>query len=331
MKKVLIWLVIFFVLGGVYFISAISSSNKTSEATYFTILSGQSLGIVTENLKEQELIKNKLVFKVYATLTKRQSKLLAGIHYISEGMNIKEILEILTTGGSVDNEIDITIIEGWHISEIAEHLDKLGIVGRDDFVLQARLSSWQSEYDFLDSVDTQDIEGFLFPDTYRIFNDATAEDIVRKMLDNFDSKLTDSIRSEIKNQGKTIFEVVTLASVVEREVPGSDDKKMIADVFLKRLKDGIALQSDATVNYVTGGDRPQPTYADLAIESPYNTYKHRGLTPGPISNPGIDSIVAVVYPTSNPYYYFLTTLDDGEVIYGRTYDEHLSNKAKYLD
>jgi len=156
------------------------------------------------------------------------------------------------------------------------------------------------------------------------------EDLIKKTLNNFDKKLKASTRDEISKQGKTIFEVLTLASIIEREVPNKVDKKMIADIFLKRLKVGIGLQSDATINYVTGKGLAQPSYADLEIDSPYNTYKYRGLPPGPISNPGIDSIEAVVYPTSNDYYYFLTT-HEGEVIYSIDYDEHLTNKAKYLD
>jgi UPF0755 protein len=227
--------------------------------------------------------------------------------------------------------LTITIIEGWRAKEIANYLDEKGIVSEVDFLQEIETSKWKNDYDFLTNVSAKTVEGFLFPDTYRIFADATASDIVKKMLDTFDSKLTSQMRGDITSSGKNIFDVVILASIIEREVPNNDDKKIIADIFFKRIQAGIALQSDATVNYVTGQGRAQPTYKDLEVDSPYNTYKYRGLTPGPISNPGISSIEAVIYPTSNPYYYFLTTLDDGTVIYGRTYEEHLNNKARYLD
>ena len=138
------------------------------------------------------------------------------------------------------------------------------------------------------------------------------------------------MREEIKKQGKTIFEVVSLASIIEREVPNDEDKKMIADIFLKRLNIGMALQSDATINFITGKGMTQPTYDDLKIDSLYNSYLYPGLPPGPISNPGLSSIEAVIYPISNNYYFFLTT-KEGEVIYSVDYDEHLRNKAKYLD
>jgi len=175
------------------------------------------------------------------------------------------------------------------------------------------------------------LEGYLFPNTHFISAETTEEDLVRKLLQDFDVKLSSDLRNEIASQGKTIFETVTLASIIEREVPQDKDKKMIADVFRKRLAIGMALQSDATVNFVTGKNKAQPSLADLAIDSPYNTYKYRGLPPGPISSPGLASIKAVIYPTPNQYYYFLTTLDEGEVIYGVSYEDHLANKAKYLD
>jgi UPF0755 protein len=190
---------------------------------------------------------------------------------------------------------------------------------------------WATNYSFLeDAASSATLEGYLYPDTYFIDGSTSLETLVAKALNNFDKKLTADLRQEISRQGKTIFEIVTLASVVEREVSAATDKKMVADIFWKRIEAGIGLQSDATVNFVTGKGLAQPTYADLEIDSPYNTYKYRGLTPGPISNPSIETIEAVIYPTTNEYYYFLTT-PEGEAIYSKTYDEHLQNKYKYLD
>ncbi|OGY89834.1 MAG: hypothetical protein A2927_01170 [Candidatus Komeilibacteria bacterium RIFCSPLOWO2_01_FULL_45_10] len=150
------------------------------------------------------------------------------------------------------------------------------------------------------------------------------------MLDNFGAKLTQEMRVDIKNAGKSIFEVITLASIIEKEVRTEQDMKMVADIFNKRLEQGIALQSDATVNYVTGKGLVQPTAADIAVDNLYNTYKYRGLPPGPIANPGLKAIKAAIYPTPNQYYYFLTTAE-GEVIYSQTYQEHLKNKSVYLN
>lgn len=316
----------------IYVLVTISSPISQDESVvYFNIEAGETLGQVSENLADQGLIKSSFIFELYTKFKGQQGKIVAGSHVLNKHMNIKVILKNITTNTNLDNENTITIIEGWRIEEIADYLDKNNIVSKSEFLAATTIEKWRSQYDFLTGVKTKNLEGFLFPDTYRIFADATVDDVIKKMLDNFDSKLTNQLKSDIVKQGKDIFEVVTLASIIEREVPNDVDKKMIADVFLKRLKDGIALQSDATVNYVTGHGRAQPTYDDLKIDSLYNTYKYRGLPPGPISNPGISSIESVVYPTKNIYYYFLTTKDDGRVIYSQTYDEHLRNKAKYLD
>ena len=214
---------------------------------------------------------------------------------------------------------------------MADYLTKNSLSGDEFMTLSKGKSAWQTDYEFLtDAPESASLEGYIFPDTYYIDSQKGVETLIIKSLNNFDQKLSEDIRQEISNQGKTIFEVITLASIVEREVPSLSDKKKVADIFLKRLSADIGLQSDATINYITGKGLTQPSYADLQIDSPYNTYKYRGLPPGPIANPGFDSIIAVVYPASNPYYYFLTT-KDGEVIYSRTYEEHLDNKEKYLD
>ena len=149
------------------------------------------------------------------------------------------------------------------------------------------------------------------------------------MLDNFSQKLEGNLTSKILAQKKSIFEIITLASIIEKEVRNPEDMKMVADIFYKRLNKGMALQSDATVNYITGKGLLQPTLADTQIDNRYNTYKYPGLSLGPISNPGLSAIIAAIEPNSNPYYYFLTT-KDGAVIYSKTYEEHLRNKAKYL-
>jgi UPF0755 protein len=170
----------------------------------------------------------------------------------------------------------------------------------------------------------------LFPDTYRIFSDAQAEDIIKKLLDNFDRKVTAQMRFDAPKDNSSFYDALILASIVEREALYDDDRRVIAAIFLNRLKQGIGLQSDATINYVTGKKSPRPTYADLQVNSPYNTYKYRGLPPGPICNPGLTSINAVIYSQPNQYYYFLTD-SEGRAHFGRTYAEHQQNIIKYLE
>jgi UPF0755 protein len=141
--------------------------------------------------------------------------------------------------------------------------------------------------------------------------------------------LSQDLREEIKRQNKSVFEVIILASIIEKEAKFPEDMKKIAGVFQNRLNAGKPLESDATINYITGSGRAQSTFEDLQIDSPYNTYKYPGLPPGPISNPGMGAIRAAIYPEMNDYLYFLTKRD-GKAVFSRTLEEHLENKRKYL-
>ena len=196
--------------------------------------------------------------------------------------------------------------------------------------MTASAAVWKSFYPFLnDAPSRASLEGYVFPDTYAVSPDKNSRSLVIKMLDNFDTKLSDELRRSIKEQGKTIYDVIVLASVVEREVPDTEDRRVVADIFSRRLSIGMALQSDATINYITDSGRSRSTAGDLAIDSPYNTYKYAGLPPGPIGNPGIDAIQAVIAPKKNDYLYFLTGTD-GLVHYAKTFKEHQKNRELYL-
>ena len=149
------------------------------------------------------------------------------------------------------------------------------------------------------------------------------------MVDTLDKKLTPDLRDEIKKRNKTIHEILTLASIIEKEVSSDEDRKLVSGIFYKRLEIGMPLQSDATVNYVSGKSELRPTFDDISIDNVYNTYKYRGLPPGPINSPGLLAIISAIYPKENPYLYYLTTRD-GQAIYSRTHDEHVAAKRKYL-
>jgi len=150
------------------------------------------------------------------------------------------------------------------------------------------------------------------------------------MLSNFDSKFTPEMRAEIENQGKTVYEIVTMASIIQKEVRSEKDMKMVSGIFWNRIKNGQALESCATLAYILGENKPQYTYEDTRIDSPYNTYMNRDLPPGPIANPGIEAIKAAIWPTDSNYNFFLSSSDGGETIYSRTFEEHVRNKEKYL-
>ena len=256
-------------------------------------------------------------------------------------MSLGEIVSALTSAGET-NERDVKILEGWNNREIADYLESEGVVSKDVFSDELKKIGQSSDYEFLnDRPAGATLEGYLFPDTYRIYKEfpqelldgqdqssAAADQLIKKMLDNFDQKLSSDLRAEIARQKKTIFEIVTMASIIEKEARG-DDMAMVSDIFWRRIKEGIPLQSDATINYATGSYETSASAEDLNIDSPYNTYKYRGLPAGPIGNPSLEAIKAAIYPKANNYWYFLTT-DDGQVIYSKTFEEHKANKLKYL-
>lgn len=310
-----------------------------AEPVLINVENGSGLGQVAEDLKEAGVIDSIILFKAYAKWQGLDTAIQAGEFVLYPSMSIVNALDILTR--AEEEERSLTFLEGWSVREVGFHLENQGIeqaeglwelagfpaqVTREtDFVTRLR-----EEYDFLESKPTDvGLEGYLFPDTYRVFVDATVEDIVIKMLNNFDTKLTDELRDEIANQGKTIHEVITMASIIEREVRGEEDRKMVSDIFWKRYEIGMALQADSTVNYVTGKDTPAISFEDRDIDDPFNTYQYPGLPPGPISNPSLESIEATIYPTTNDYWYFLTD-PEGTVYYASTNDEHAANKAMYL-
>ncbi len=248
-------------------------------------------------------------------------------------------------------EETIRVLEGWTNSDIARYFASEGKWSSNQFLEAAGLprvdyrynkkapvlKDWSDEFSFLaDKPKYYGLEGYLFPDTYRIYASSTVADVIEKMLGNFDAKLTAKMRTDIKKQGKSIYEIITMASIIEKEAPinyqkdDNRDARIISGIFWNRLEIGIALGSDATLTYIFGDNDPAHSIKDTKVDSPYNTYKYRGLPPGPICNPGIVAIEAAIYPLATDYLYFLTPLGKNEVIYAHTNEEHSANKYKYL-
>lgn len=244
---------------------------------------------------------------------------------ISEGQTLKEIGELLAEK-KLSTESDFFRFAG---------TPKVSYIKKDSITLS---KDYSLKFDFLkDREDDSSLEGYLFPDTYRFYQDATADEIITKMLENFDRKLTPKMRTDIAAQGKTISQIIIMASLIEKEAPinyangDNHDAKIISGIFWNRLKKGQALQSCATLAYVLGENKAQYSEADTKTDSPFNTYLNKGLPPAPISNPGILAIEAAIYPTENDYNFFLTPSGTKNIIFSKTYEEHLMNKNKYLD
>ncbi len=233
-------------------------------------------------------------------------------------------------------EVTVRIIEGWTEAQAIAEMQKQGLQITEE-QLEEEIAALQKDpaskyavlFEGLPAAKLSS-EGYLYPDTYKFFKDATPDQVVKKMLDNFVSKLSAADIQLIGESEYSFYEILTLASVVEKEVANKADRATVAGIFLSRLSDNYPLQSDATVNYVTGKKTTTPSFADTKIQNEYNTYQNAGLPPTPINNPSIGSIKAVVQPTNTDYYFFLTTpAPENKAIYSKTYEEHLTNKAKY--
>lgn len=303
-------------------ISAPNSSDNTT--THIVVEPGQGSGDIANELRDAGLIKNRFVFILYLNLMKAGDKLQAGEYDIPRNLNMVQMTDLLKHGFVVEDKV--TFPEGWTLVKMGERLESKGIVTKNDFLAAAKKDY---DYDFLKSKPaTVDLEGFLYPDTYIFEKDVTADEVVQKMLQNFDKKLTAEIRTKARTSELSLYEIITLASIVEREVAKPEDRRLVASVFLNRLEIGMALESCATIQYITGDSKKQFTYAETRIASPYNTYINRGLPPGPIGNPSIDSIRAVIEPQESNYLYFLSS--DGTTYFSKTFEEHEAKKAKYL-
>lgn len=293
--------------------------------------SGLGVNEISYRLNKEGVVCDKLAFETYLWLKKSEGKIKAGEYLFSEPLNIKDLTEILIKGPRSGDEITVKFIEGWDVLDMGGYLEKNNIVLREEFLdVASEANKFKKDFTFLSSVpESGSLEGFLFPDTYRIYNDSGATDIIVKMLNNFDKKLTSEMREEILNQGKDIYEIVAMASVIEKEVRSVSDMKIVSGIFWDRIKYGQPLESCATIGYILGEDKVRYSYEDTRIDSPYNTYINRGLPPGPIANPGLQAIEAAIYPEFTDYNYFLSK-PDGETVFSVTYEEHLENSNKYL-
>ena len=300
---------------------------------------GSGSRAIGELLKERGVIRSKWLFIAYATLSGQADALRAGTYELDPAFNIPKLVRRLVRGEAYPNERTITIPEGWDLRDIGAYFASHGIATPEalwritgapaERVGTAARAPLGAEFDFLDDKPSSvGLEGYLFPDTYRIFRNAPASDIVETMLENFGRRLTPDLRSAIRARNETIFRIVTMASLVEKEVANDADRRIVSGILWRRLRAGIPLQVDASVNYATA-KRQTPSQQDLTTDSGFNTYRYPGLPAGPIANPGLPAIRAAIEPTESDYLYYLST-PSGETIFSRTLKEHAAAKTRYL-
>ena len=300
----------------------------------FVIPEGERFQGIAFMLHEAQFIKSRFWFKVYAKIAGSARTLQAGSFELTPGMSYAAIVAILSNGAS--EEVVITIPEGYTLKQIGEVVTANLNISTTDWALATGLESPLEDHPFVvgaQKPENVDLEGYLFPDTYHFFADATAVEVATVMLEEMEENIqvaSDQVVELSSGQGDyTTHELLTFASIIEREVRHQEDMATVAGLFYNRLEIGMALQADSTVNYFTGKDTPSVSLSDTEIDSPYNTYLYAGLPPGPISNPGLNALRAVFEPTENDYLYFLTS-PEGVVYYGRTFDEHIQNRELYL-
>jgi UPF0755 protein len=303
----------------------------------FTVDPGQSVATIGNQLEHQGLVNDAELFRRYVQAQGLDAEIQAGTYTLRQTMTIPEIVEVLQIGAVAEQQI--TVPEGRRLEEVAALLSRQANVPPDTF-LQLTQGGWRTtdlpqKYPFLTQIPvTATLEGFLFPDTYRVPPDASAYDVVDRMLSNFDAQVTPEIRQGFAQQGLTLHEGLTMASIVEREAVIAEERATIAGVYYNRLRDGWPLSADPTVQYALGYQaeegswwKKQLYFVDLEVESPYNTYRNLGLPPAPIASPGLHAIRASAFPAETSYYFFMADCNagDGSHLFAETEAEHLEN------
>lgn len=308
-----------------------------SEPATFVIAPGETAGTIAANLAQTGYLNDTTLFLNYLRYYGLDSQLEAGIFQLEPRLTLPELVTSLTNAAG--QEIELRFVEGWRLEEMAAHLVATAPGQIDPVAFQQIALRKQpfdlSGYDFLASHPTDaTLEGYLFPDTYRVRYDATAADLIDLMLANFGRRVTPAMRQAYGIRGLSLREAVTLASIVEREAVVAAERPLMAGVFYNRLDQGISLDADPTIQYAVGYQattgrwwKSPLSQADLDLDSPYNTYLYPGLPPGPIANPGLASLQAVASPDESPFIFFVAdcTAGDGSHRFSVTYEEHLQH------
>lgn len=287
--------------------------NKPEKTATITITNDDSFGDVAEKLKDEGLIEYKFLFNLFATFTRSKDDVVAGTFTLNTDMDYRALLSGMSANSATRATVTVTIPEGYTVDQIFTLLEEKGVASVED--LQDMAANHDYAFSFLQDLPLGDyhrLEGYLYPDTYEFTTPQNALYVINKMLVRFDEQFTDAMRQEVADSGRTIHEIITIASMIEKETDGND-RADIASVIYNRLNNPSGgtqgyLQIDATLAYINGGK--VPTEADKSIDSPYNTYLYKGLPAGPISNPGLESIKAAMNPNSTSYYYYALG-DDG--------------------
>ena len=281
------------------------------------------MGYVADVLEENGLIEYKLLFRLFSAITGGKDKVKPGTYELDTDMDYRALISGMSSSSSNRAEVQVTIPEGYTVEQIFQLLEENGVASADD--LREMAANYDYGFSFLQDIplgEASRLEGYLFPDTYNFYVNHDPKYVLNRMLQRFDQVFTEEMRAEVEEGDYTIREILTIASLIERETDG-DDQEQIASVIYNRLNNPNGetagyLQIDATLVYINGGN--VPTDADRSIDSPYNTYLYKGLPPGPIANPGLEAIQAAMNPENTNYFYYALG-DDGQHHFFQTYNQ----------
>ncbi len=314
-----------------------SPAGKDDAPVLFTIERGESLNAIANRLQSEKLIKDPDLFKRYLQYNGLDASIEAGDFQLKQTMDIQQIAKVLQEGRIA--ELNVRIPQARRLEEIAAivatqiPVDETGLLK-----LMKNASQWKSQFEFLNDLPANaTLEGYIFPDTYSLPRDkVTAHDVVLTALRNFDKKVTPQMRADLQADGRTLYDAIRLASIVEREAAVEQERPTIAGVYINRLNDGMALDADPTIQYALGNTRdlgtwwPQITQDDYqGVQSPYNTYLNVGLPPSPIDNPALASIQAAIYPEKHKFYFFRASCsNDGTHQFAKTLEEQIAHECR---
>lgn len=309
-------------------ISPSSSSVPAGQEVQVTIPEGASGDVIASRLAEAHVIDDPK--RYYAAVEKLDAamSLKPGDYVLYTGMDPEDVVRQLVEGPNVEG-VKLVIQEGLTVQQTAANVEAAYGISVDEFLAQAKASNYVADYPFLEGAYDDSLEGYLYPKTYSLGDDPTADDVIRALLNQFVIETTDIDYSATYN-GLTFQQIMCMASLIERETAVEDERPLVASVIYNRLDADMPLQIDAAIVYARGGGSQGVTYSDLEIDSPYNVYKNMGLTPGPICSPSISSIKAAIDPADTDYlYYVASSAMDGTHKFSSDYDQFLKDREEY--
>jgi len=314
-------LVVIWIILGLFYFQASRPVSDNNQLQTFEIKPGMTLNKVSKELSRQGIIRSSMAFQAIALLQEKQKLIKIGEYNVSPSMLPMEILQRITSGKTI--LYAVTIPEGYRIREIGDILAKNGLADKEKFIKQTK------KFELLKGIAKDSLEGYLFPETYRFGKYTDEKLIVKMMVDTFQERaLNKKFLNRAREIGFSYHEIITIASLIEKETGKDSERKIISSVFHNRLKKNMLLQTDPTVIYAIENFDGNIKKRDLKIDSPYNTYRYKGLPPGPISNPGLKSIIAALYPANTSNLYFVSRRD-GSHQFSSTLNEHNQAVEKY--